>query len=94
MRILPVDTNRQSTNFTGAKIRKINISQHLRNDVNHEQSQNRNYIQAIMIALAFVAATLTKGFIDACNSKHKQSARAEVPAKDTTVHNTLQYKNE
>lgn len=74
MRILPVDTNRQSTNFTGAKIRNVRLKSRLRHDVNREQS---NYLQAIMFGLAFIAATFTKYFIDHCNNKHKQPSVVE-----------------
>ena len=78
MRIQPIESAGQAASFDGARIRKVNIKPRVRKELTPEQRQERNYIQAIMIALAFIAASLTKCFIDTCNAKHKKIANTQV----------------
>ena len=95
MKVLPVDSNQQSIDFAGAKIRKVRVQPRLREKINHEQNQNINYTQAILFSLAFIAAAFTKYFIDFCNGKHKQTINTEIVTHDTSSYqNTLQYGND
>ena len=61
----------QQTNFGAMKVRKLNVKPKLSTQRTYEQEQNRNSMHAILFALAFVAAALTKCFIDVCNGKYK-----------------------
>ena len=78
MRVQPICANQQLNSFQGMKVRKINIRPRLQNEMTYKQEQERNYLQAIIFGLAFVAASLTKCFIDRVNNKHHQAQNVEI----------------
>lgn len=79
MRIQPIDANQQ-TSFNALKVRRLNVKPRLEKRLSPEQQQERNYVQAIMFALAFIAAAFTKYFIDVANGRHKELVRVEETA--------------
>ena len=96
MRIQPISANQQQTSFQAMKLPKLKTRARRNLKLAPEmQDQNRNYTQAILFALAFCAAAMTKYFIDLCNGKHRSQqaveARAEQPAKQADA-NVYQLK--
>ncbi len=82
MRVQPITANQQAS-FLAKKLPKLKIKPRVNNQLKYEQERDRNYTQAIMFGLAFIAASFTKYFIDLGNSKHKQTAKVEIPAGST-----------
>lgn len=78
MRIQPVDANQFQTNFGAMKVHKLNIKPRVKSNLSSEKPQEKNYMQAIMFALAFIAASFTKCLIDVCNGKHRAAAEYQI----------------
>jgi hypothetical protein len=93
MKIQPMDTSQQ-TNFCALKVNRLNVKPRISKQLTHEQEQSRNYLQAIGLALAFVAASFTKYFVDLFQTKHKEPIAVETTAKpsQTTDTNTFQLR--
>lgn len=80
MRIQPIDASQSQTNFQAMKLPKLKVKPRVKQQLTPKEEQNRNYTQAIIVALGFIAAAFTKCFIDVCNGKRPQQAAVEIPA--------------
>lgn len=90
MKVQPINTTIQTVDFRGAKIRNVRIKSRLRN-ATAEQQQERNYMQAIAVALAFIAAAFTKCIIDVSKSNHNNPVMTETVVTQTGSINENTY---
>ena len=83
MRIISVNTNQQQPNFQARKLPNLKVKPRLKKPLAQEQNEDIHYTQAILFALAFCAATLTKYFIEQFHTKHKSEAKTEIKTEPT-----------
>jgi len=94
MKIQPIDANQRQTSFQAMRLPKLKIKPRAGKQLTYEQERDRNYLQAIMVGLTFVAAAFTKYFIDTANKLQKNTAPTEIISQkpSTEKQDTVQWK--
>ena len=82
MRIQPISANQQTIFYANPKPNRT-FQEVMKSLPKRESTQERNYLQAIMLGLAFIVASFTKYFIDIFETKHKEPTVVEIPATKT-----------
>ena len=94
MRIQSIDAGQQQTSFQAMKLPKLKIKPRVGKQLTYEKEQERNSMQAIMFALAFIAAAFTKYFIDTTSKWNKKAEPIEIISQTNNItrQDTIQWK--